>query len=131
MVTRLHLPHAFMVRLHVRKSNVAILIQETAVKRWCLSSSLSLSVGFSIQDEAMDVSQSVPQGAHFHADIIYFLPSMGIKKGASALWYSELSLHQLGSHPQSLYPDGHHTLAFYFKCVPPADVSMHSVNASP
>ncbi len=86
MVTRLHLPHAFMVRLHVRKSNVAILIQETAVKRWCLSSSLSLSVGFSIQDEVVDVARSAPQGAHYHADVIYLLPKMGIKKGASALW---------------------------------------------
>ncbi len=29
--------------------------------RWCLSSRLSLSVGFSIQGEAMDVARSVPQ----------------------------------------------------------------------
>ncbi len=42
--------------------------------RWCLSSSLSLSVGFSIQDEAMDVARSAPQGAHYHADVIYLLP---------------------------------------------------------
>ncbi len=74
METRLHLPHAIIVRLHVRKSSVVILIQETAAKRWCLSSSLSLSVGFSIQDEAMGVARSAPQGAHYHADVIYFLP---------------------------------------------------------
>ncbi len=30
---------------------------------WCLSSSLSLSVGFSIQDKPMDVARSAPQGA--------------------------------------------------------------------
>ncbi len=42
--------------------------------RWCLSSSLSLSEGFSIQDEAMDVARSAPQGAHYHADVIYLLP---------------------------------------------------------
>ncbi len=36
---------------------------------------LSLSVGFSIQDEAMDVALSAPQGAHYyHADVIYLLP---------------------------------------------------------
>ncbi len=29
---------------------------------------------------------------------------MGIKKGASALWYSELSLHQLGSRPTIFIP---------------------------
>ncbi len=29
---------------------------------------------------------------------------MGMKKGASALWYSELSLHQLGSRPTVLIP---------------------------
>ncbi len=31
MATRLHLPHAIVVRLDVRKSNVAILTPETAV----------------------------------------------------------------------------------------------------
>ncbi len=55
------------------------------------------SVGFSIQDEAMDVARSAPQGAHHHVDVIYLLPELGIKKGARALWYSKLSLHQLGS----------------------------------
>ncbi len=29
---------------------------------------------------------------------------MGIKKGAIALWYSELSLHQLGSRPTVFIP---------------------------
>ncbi len=56
------------VRLHVRKGNVVILTPETAV------SSLFLSVGFSIQDEAMDVAWSAPQGAHHYADVIYLLP---------------------------------------------------------
>ncbi len=70
MVTRLHLPLAIVVGLHVRKSNVVILKPEMAVNRWCLSSSLSLSVGFSIYDEAMDVARSAPQGAHYHADVI-------------------------------------------------------------
>ncbi len=41
---------------------------------WCLSSCLSLSAGFSIQDEAMDIARSTPQGAHYHADAIYLLP---------------------------------------------------------
>ncbi len=38
---------------------------------WCLSSGLSLSVGFPIQDDAMDVARSAPQGAHCHVDVIY------------------------------------------------------------
>ncbi len=71
MVTRLYLPHAIVVRLHVHKSNVVILTPETAVK---FGQSLSLSVGFSIQDEAMDVARSAPQGANYHADVIYLLP---------------------------------------------------------
>ncbi len=50
LVTRLHLPHAIVVKLHLHKSNVVILTPETT------GSSLSLSVGFSIQDEAMDLS---------------------------------------------------------------------------
>ncbi len=33
-----------------------------------------LSVGFSTQEEAMDVARSAPQGAHYHADVIYLLP---------------------------------------------------------
>ncbi len=41
---------------------------------WCLSSSLSLAAGFSIQDEAMDVARSAPQRAHYHAGVIYLLP---------------------------------------------------------
>ncbi len=30
-----------------------------------------MSIGFSIQDEAMGVARSAPQGAHYHADVIY------------------------------------------------------------
>ncbi len=45
----------------------------------------------------MDVAQFEPQGAHYHADDIYLLPYLGLKKGTRALWSSELSLHQLGS----------------------------------
>ncbi len=74
MVTRLHLPYAIVVRLHVRKINVVILTPETAVNCWCLSSSLSLSVGFSVQDEDVDVALFAPQGAHYHADVTYLLP---------------------------------------------------------
>ncbi len=33
----------------------------------------SLSVGFSIQDEGMDVARSTQQGAHCHADVTLFL----------------------------------------------------------
>ncbi len=53
---------------------------------WRLSScSLSLPVGFSFQDEAMDVARSAPQWTHYHADVIYLLPYLGIKKRARAL----------------------------------------------
>ncbi len=30
-----------------------------------------MSLGFSIQDEATDVTQSAPHGAHYHAGVIY------------------------------------------------------------
>ncbi len=52
----------------------------------------------------MDVARSAPQVAHYHADVIYLLPLLGIKKGASALWYYELSLHPLGSRPTFFIP---------------------------
>ncbi len=58
---------------------------------WCLSSNLSLSVVFSIQDEGMDVAQSASQGDHYHVDVTYL--------GTRDLWLFELSLHQLGSRP--------------------------------
>ncbi len=40
---------------------------------WCLGSSPSLSVGFSIQDEALGVARSAPRGGHYHADFIDLL----------------------------------------------------------
>ncbi len=53
---------------------VAILTPETAELIWCLSSSQSWSVEWSILDESVDVARSAPQGAHYHADVIYLLP---------------------------------------------------------
>ncbi len=64
--TRLHLPHALNQRCYPHTGNGG--------HKWCLSSSQSLSVGFSIQDKAMDVARSASQGAHYHADVIYLLP---------------------------------------------------------
>ncbi len=52
----------------------------------------------------MDVEGSASQGTHYHADDIYLLHKMGIKEGARALWYSELSLHQLGFRPTVFIP---------------------------
>ncbi len=47
----------------------------------------SVSVGFSIQDEAMDVAWSAPLGAHYyHADVTYLLSLLRVKKGARAVW---------------------------------------------
>ncbi len=40
---------------------------------WVLKSP-SLSLGFFIQDEAADAARSAPQGAHYHVDIIHYLP---------------------------------------------------------
>ncbi len=54
---------------------------------WYLSSSLPLSVGFSIQDEAIDGDRSAQQAAHYHADVIYLLPWMRIKKGNTYAFY--------------------------------------------
>ncbi len=33
----------------------------------------------------MDIARSVPQGDHYHADVVYLLPSLGIKKGTIVL----------------------------------------------
>ncbi len=55
--------------------------------RWCLSSSLSLSVGFSIQDEAMDVAYSALQ---YECNLLASLA--GNKQGSRSL-----GLHKLNS----------------------------------
>ncbi len=52
----------------------------------------------------MDVTRSEAYGARSHADVIYLLPQLGIAKGAWALWYSELGIHQ---------PDSRHALFVY------------------
>ncbi len=52
----------------------------------------------------MDVARSAPQGAINHADVIFVLPLLGIKKGARALWHSEFNLNQLGSPPEVFIP---------------------------
>ncbi len=59
------------MRLHLRKSNVVILIPETA--------GLSLSVGFSIQDETMDVARSLSCQRYLLA------PLTGNKEGNKSL----------------------------------------------
>ncbi len=42
----------------------------------------ALSVGFSIQEETMDVVRSARQRAHYHVDVSYLPPLLVIKKGA-------------------------------------------------
>ncbi len=39
-----------------------------------------MPAGLSIQDEAMDVAQCTPQGAHYLIDVIFLLPYLGVKK---------------------------------------------------
>ncbi len=62
-VTRLHLPHAIEVRLHVCKIKVVSILNGGAVAYPCRL------------DETMDVAWSAPHGAHYyHTDVIYLLP---------------------------------------------------------
>ncbi len=57
-----------------------------------------MSVGFSIQEETMDVVPSAQQRAHYHADNSYLPPLLVIMKGSWNLGqHSELGQHQLGS----------------------------------
>ncbi len=82
----------------------------------------------------MGVTRSAPQGAHYHEDVIYFLPKMGIKKGARALWYSELSLHQLGSRPTVFIPQWTtHPYILYEVCATRAAIhrTMQTINREP
>ncbi len=56
----------------MRKINVVILTPETADIGGVLSSSLSFSIGFSIEDEAVDVARSAAQGVHCDADVRFW-----------------------------------------------------------
>ncbi len=71
---------------------------------WCLSTSPSLSIGFSIQDEAMDAARSAPHGAHYYVDVINLLTYLGINRGACGLWYSGIGLRQLSSQSTFFIP---------------------------
>ncbi len=59
----------------------------------CLRSSPPLSVGFSMQDEAMRVTRSAPRGAHFYADVIAFPPDWELRRSMVFM------VHQLRSRP--------------------------------
>ncbi len=54
-----------------QEERLAIAPPACAQKRRYMSNSLSLSVGFSDQDEANDVARAAQQGAHCHADVLY------------------------------------------------------------
>ncbi len=69
-MTRLHLPQALKVRMHAYQIDVVILTPETVDAVGVLSNNIPLSVGFPIQDEAIDVARSASQGAHYHTDVI-------------------------------------------------------------
>ncbi len=61
------------MKLYAHEIDVVILTPETADIVGVLSSSLSLSLEFSTQDEAMDVARPAPQEAHYHSDVVYLL----------------------------------------------------------
>ncbi len=61
------------------------------MRLWCLSRRLSLSVGFSIQEEAMNVTRSAPQEARYQADVIDLRPWLKIKKGARLTYANSAS----------------------------------------
>ncbi len=86
---------------------------------WCLSSSLPLSVGFSIHDEDMDVARSAPQGAHYHAHV-FLLAHLTGNEGSST---SHMALRdkptQAWSPTNNLYTPMYNTLVFYTMCVMP------------
>ncbi len=70
---RFHFPHATVVRWRAQGGGVVIRMSETVDLIWCLSRGLSLLVGFSMQDEATNVTLPVPQEAYYHADVVYLL----------------------------------------------------------
>ncbi len=84
---RLQPPHSIEVRLHVLNTDVVILAPATV-------GSISVRIFHPRR------SHRCCPGPHYHADVIRLLPQLGINKalkGAQGLWFSKLSLQQLGS----------------------------------
>ncbi len=74
LVTRLSQPHAIVVMVHVRKTNVVIIKLGNAGHSWCLTSNLSLSVGFAIQDKNHACYPICATGGSLPRSCIYLLP---------------------------------------------------------
>ncbi len=68
-------------RDNINRSEVAMLLPSNEFS-WCLSSSLSWSVGSSIKDEVMDVVRSSRQWAHSHAGLINHTQIATTKQGS-------------------------------------------------
>ncbi len=51
----------------------------------------------------MDVARSAPQGAHYHADVIYLLPKMGNKEGSKNLMVLQVRPKPTRVPPSLLY----------------------------
>ncbi len=88
---------------------------ENGAFSWCLSSSLFLSVGFSIQDEAMDVVRSapLPGGRYLLAHLT------GNKEESKGLMVLGFKLTLTRFPNNSHFTLIAYTLALYIKCVPP------------
>ncbi len=103
MMTRLHLPHAIVVRSHVCK---ATLLSSHWKRRSPLAFEHSpILVGRIFHPERSHgccpvraTRGSLPCGRYVLA------PLTGNKEGSKCLWHSELSLHQLGSCPTVFIP---------------------------
>ncbi len=104
MVTSLHIPHAVLVRLHVRKINVVILTLETAFTVGVLAVAYPCRYDFPSRMKPWMLPDPRHRGLTTMRTL--FTNSVtGNKEGDKGLML--------------LYPDGQHTLAFYIKCVPP------------
>ncbi len=103
-MTRLHLRHT--IEMTFRAHEVDVITFTSAMEDfvWCLYSSQSWLVRLSTQDEALDVAQSASQGAHNHADVTYFLPSLEIKKGARIFLFLRVEVVNCPSHQQDFGP---------------------------
>ncbi len=77
-----------------------------------------MSVVCSIQDEPRLFPGPRHKGAHYHADVIYLLPLLEIRKVIRALRYSYI---KAVPDQHFFYPDEQYILTFYNKFVPPVD----------
>ncbi len=111
-VTRLHLPHVIVVKLHEHYAGIVFLTLDT-VDVW--------AVAYSCRQYFPSKTKPwmLPGPRHRGCGLYLLAPLTGNKEGSNDFMVLRGTNTNSVPDQQSLFPDGQHTLAFFTKCMPP------------